>query len=118
MRRGARKVLWLKNPKGREGVETFARPPYRRGHDHNIAISLRGRPALIGFRARFCLAWSAGAYLRPAMGTIIAPGKASKRLIGDKAYDSAELRLWLKDRGTKPVLPNHRKQPFRFNRCL
>jgi hypothetical protein len=28
-------------------------------------------------------------------------GKASKRLIADKAYDSAELRLWLKDRGTK-----------------
>jgi hypothetical protein len=32
---------------------------------------------------------------------LIAIGKASKRLIGDKAYDSAELR-----RGTKPVIPN------------
>jgi len=47
-------------------------------------------------------------------------GKASKRLIADKAYDSAELRLWLNDRGTKPVIPNrsNRKQPFSFNRRL
>jgi putative transposase len=30
------------------------------------------------------------------------------------------LRQWLKDRGTKPVIPNrnYRKQPFRFNRRL
>jgi transposase len=29
-------------------------------------------------------------------------------------------RLWLKDRGTKPVIPNrsNRKQPFSFNRRL
>ena len=49
----------------------------------------------------------------------IATGKASKRLISDKAYDSAELRLWWKDRGTKPVIANrNRKQPFSFNRRL
>jgi transposase len=50
----------------------------------------------------------------PVAERLIAIGKASKRLIGDKAYDSAELRLWLKDRGTKPVIPNrsNRKQPF------
>jgi len=39
-------------------------------------------------------------------------------LLGDKAYDSAELRQWLDDRGTKPVVPNksNRKQPFSFDR--
>ena len=38
--------------------------------------------------------------------------------MGDKAYDSAELREKLKDRGTKPVIPNksNRKLPFRFNK--
>jgi transposase len=39
-------------------------------------------------------------------------------MLGDKAYDSAELRLWLEDRGTKPVIPNrsNRKKPFSFNK--
>jgi len=43
---------------------------------------------------------------------------AAKKLLGDKAYDSAELRQWLKDRGTKAVIPNrsNRKQPFRFDK--
>ena len=56
----------------------------------------------------------------PVAERLIAIGKASKRLIADKAYDSAELRLWLNDRGTKPVIPNrsNRKQPFSFNRRL
>jgi putative transposase len=41
-------------------------------------------------------------------------------MLGDKAYDSAELRLWLEDRGTKSVIPNrsNRKQPFSFNKRL
>ena len=40
--------------------------------------------------------------------------KPSKRMLGDKAYDSAELREDLHERGTKPVIPNrsNRKQPF------
>jgi transposase len=56
----------------------------------------------------------------PVAERLIRRGKAAKRLIGDKAYDSAELRLWLKDRGTKPVIPNrsNRKQPFSFNKRL
>ena len=35
-------------------------------------------------------------------------------MLGDKAYDSAELREDLHERGTKPVIPNrcNRKQPF------
>ena len=39
-------------------------------------------------------------------------------MLGDKAYDSADLRLWLGERGTKPVVPNksNRKQPFTFDR--
>lgn len=39
-------------------------------------------------------------------------------MLGDKAYDSAELRQWLERRGTRPVIPNTaaRKQPFSFDR--
>ena len=41
-------------------------------------------------------------------------------LLGDKAYDSAELREELDERGTKPVIPNrrNRKQPFSFSKRL
>ena len=40
--------------------------------------------------------------------------------IGDKAYDSAELREDLHERGTKSIIPNrcNRKQPFRFNKRI
>ncbi|MGB8183119.1 MAG: transposase, partial [Stellaceae bacterium] len=43
-----------------------------------------------------------------------------KRMLGDKAYDSAELHEELDERGTKPVIPNrcNRKQPFSFNKRL
>ena len=39
---------------------------------------------------------------------------------GDKAYDSAELREELDERGTKPFIPNrcNRKQPFSFSKRL
>ena len=39
--------------------------------------------------------------------------------MGDRAYDSAELRAWLKGRDTKAVIPNksNRKQPFRFSKA-
>jgi Transposase DDE domain len=41
-------------------------------------------------------------------------------MLGDKAYDSAELREDLHKRGTKPVIPNrcNRKQPFSFNKRI
>ena len=41
-------------------------------------------------------------------------------MLGDKAYDSAELREELDHRGTKPVIPNrcNRKQPFTFSKRL
>jgi hypothetical protein len=36
----------------------------------------------------------------------------------DRAYDSAELRQWQENRGTRPVVPNksNRKQPFSCDR--
>jgi transposase len=54
----------------------------------------------------------------PAAQPLISMGRVAKRLLGDKAYDSAELRRWLKGRGTKCVIPNrsNRKQPFRFSK--
>jgi hypothetical protein len=41
-------------------------------------------------------------------------------MLGDKAYDSAELRENLHERGTKPVIPNrcNRKQPFSFSKRI
>jgi len=46
--------------------------------------------------------------------------KPSKLMLGDKAYDSAELREDLHERGTKPVIPNrcNRKQPFSFSKRI
>jgi hypothetical protein len=41
-------------------------------------------------------------------------------MLGDRAYDSAELREQLGERGIKPVIPNrcNRKQPFSFSKRL
>jgi transposase len=46
--------------------------------------------------------------------------EAAERMLGDKAYDSNELRNELGQRGTKPVIPNrsNRKQPFSFSKRL
>jgi len=46
--------------------------------------------------------------------------KPPKHMLGDKAYDSAELRAELEERGTRAVIPNrsNRKQPFSFNKRL
>ena len=54
---------------------------------------------------------------RPAK-RLIRRTRPAKKLLGDKAYDSADLRHWLGERGTKPVVPNksNRKQPFSFDR--
>ncbi len=94
------------------GAEAGDWPLKRRAHTKVDALADAGRLfaiLLTGGEAHDC----------PVAERLIAKGKASKRLIGDKAYDSA-LRLWLKDRGTKPVIPNrgNRKQPFSFNRRL
>jgi transposase len=54
----------------------------------------------------------------PPAKRLIRRTKAARKLLGDKAYDSAELRQWLEDRGTKAVVPNrsNRKQPFSFDK--
>ena len=54
----------------------------------------------------------------PVAERLIRRCKAAEELLGDKAYDSAELRESLEDRGTTPVIPNkcNRKQPFSFNK--
>ena len=56
----------------------------------------------------------------PIAERLIRRVKPSKHMLGDKAYDSAELRDELHERGTKPVIPNrsNRKQPFRFSKRL
>jgi transposase len=56
----------------------------------------------------------------PVAERLIRRVKPSKHMLGDKAYDSTELRNELHRRGTKPVIPNrsNRKQPFSSNRRL
>jgi transposase len=46
--------------------------------------------------------------------------RSPQRLLGDKAYDSTELRDELGERGINPVIPNrsNRKQLFSFNKRL
>jgi len=56
----------------------------------------------------------------PVADRLICRVKPSKHIVGDKAYDSAELRCELHERGSTPVIPNksNRKQPFSFNKRL
>jgi len=56
----------------------------------------------------------------PLAERLIRRVKPPKHMLGDKAYDSAELRDKLDERGTKPVISNrsNRKQPFSFNKRL
>src|SRR4051794_28350654 len=56
----------------------------------------------------------------PVAERLIGRVEEAERLLGDKAYDSAELRQELERRGTKPVIPNrsNRKRPFRFSKRL
>jgi putative transposase len=56
----------------------------------------------------------------PVAERLIRRVKPPKRMLGDKAYDSAELHEQLRGCGTKPVIPNrcNRKQPFSFSKRL
>ena len=56
----------------------------------------------------------------PARRALDPKSEAIEGMLGDAAYDSAELREQLDERGTKPVIPNrcNRKQPFTFNKRL
>ena len=55
----------------------------------------------------------------PPAKRLIRRTRAARTFLGDKAYDSAELRHWLKQRGSKAVIPNkaNRIQPFRFDKA-
>jgi transposase len=54
----------------------------------------------------------------PPAQRLIQRTRSAKKLLGDRAYDSADLRGWLHGRGTTAVIPNksNRKLPFRFNK--
>jgi transposase len=54
----------------------------------------------------------------PLAKRLIRRTNPAKTLLGDKAYDSADLRHWLNERGTRAVVPNksNRKQPFSFDK--
>jgi transposase len=54
----------------------------------------------------------------PVAERLIRRTRPAKKLLGDKAYDSAELRQWLADRGTKAVIPSlsNRKHPFSYEK--
>jgi IS5 family transposase len=56
----------------------------------------------------------------PVAERLIRKVEPAESMLGDKAYDSAELREELDEQGTKPVIPNrsNRKQPFSFNTRL
>lgn len=40
---------------------------------------------------------------------------ASTELVGDKGYDSKELREWLEERGTRPVIPPRRNRKVSYD---
>jgi putative transposase len=56
----------------------------------------------------------------PVAERLIDRVEPAERMLGDKAYDSNELRDELQERRTKPVIPNrsNRKQPFSFSKRL
>lgn len=56
----------------------------------------------------------------PVAERLINRVEAAERLLGDRAYDSAELREKLDERGIKPVIPNrcNRLRPFSFSKRL
>ena len=56
----------------------------------------------------------------PVADRLICRVQPAECLLGDKTYDSNELRADLDVQGTKPVIPNrsNRKQPFSFSKRL
>ena len=56
----------------------------------------------------------------PVAERLIDRVEPAERMLGDKAYDSNELRDELDRRGTKPVIPNrsNRKRRFSFSKRL
>src|SRR3954464_5530008 len=109
----------MSKPTGRRraekgGAEAGCWPLARRAqHEGSRTYSAKGRLIAIlltGGEAHDC----------PVAERLIRRVKPAKHMRGDKAYDRAELRDQLNERGTRPVIPNrsNRKQPFSFNTCL
>ena len=106
---------------------TSLRSGWKRGaHKQAIGRSRGGRNtkihALADAKGRLLAILLTGgeAHDCPVAKRLIRRTEPSKELLGDKAYDSAELHGELEERGTKPVIPNRscRKQPFSFNKRL
>jgi transposase len=100
--------LWRK-----KGEQTQAIGRSRGGRNTKIHAIADAKGRLL------CLLLSGGeAHDCPPAQRLIRRTKPAKKLLGDRAYDSAELRQWLGERGTKPVIPNksNRKQPFHFDK--
>ena len=97
----------------KKGEQTQAIGRSRGGRNTKIHAVADARGRLLSF-----LLTGGHAHDCPPAQRLIRRTKRAKKLLGDKAYDSEELRLWLNDRGTKAVVPNrsNRKQPFRFDK--
>ena len=99
---------------GKGGAETGCWPLARRAkHEEHALADAKGRLLAIlltGGEAHDC----------PIAECLIRRVKRAKRMLGDKAYDSAELREELDERGTKPVIPNrcNSKHLFSFSKRL
>jgi transposase len=73
----------------------------RGGHNTKIHALADAKGRLIAI-----LLTGAQAHDCPAAERLIRRVKKPKRMLGDKAYDSAKLRKELDENGTKPVIPN------------
>lgn len=96
----------------KKGVAEAGRSPWAQHEDSRTACA-EGRLIAIlltGGEAHDC----------PVAERLIRRVKPPKRMLGDKAYDSAELREELDERGTKPVISDrsNRKQPYSFSKRL
>lgn len=115
------------------GFRTFRMPADRRQHPHRQRPLARWAqhedpctrrcfraPADAKGRLMAIVLTGGEAHDCPVAERLIRRVKPSKHMLGDKAYDSAELRIQLHRCRTKPVIPNrsNRKQPFRFSKRL
>ena len=97
---------------GKGGTEAGCWPLSRGGRNTKIHALADAKGRLIAI-----LLTGGEAHDCPVADRLIRRVKPSKHMLADKAYDSAELRCELHERGSKPVIPNksNRKQPFSFN---
>jgi transposase len=99
--------------RGKKGEQTQAIGRSRGGRNTKIHAIADAKGRLLAI-----LLTGGQAHDCPLAQRLIRRTKSAKKLLGDRAYDSAELRDWLDQRGTTPIIPNkcNRKVPFRFNK--